>query len=181
MADPDNEFPQRRRLRLVAGACALGAGVGVAQYLATRPRPPAGTPLAVAVGDLPPGGLRAVEWQGRTVWILRRTAADVAALAAREQDLIDPRSDQSIQPAACRNGYRSLRPELFVAVGQCTHQGCTPQLRRAADGGGEFLCPCHASTFDLAGRVFRAGPAPANLVIPEYRLEDEARVVIGAA
>lgn len=179
MSNVDRELPQRQRLRLVAGACALGAGIGLAQYLASRPRPPAGEPLAVDVGALPSGGLRAVEWRGRTVWVLRRSAADLAALAAREGELADPGSDRSLQPEACRNAHRSLRPDLFVAIGQCTHQGCTPQLRRVADGGGEFLCPCHASSFDLAGRVFRAGPAPSNLVVPVYRLEGESRVVIG--
>lgn len=169
---------ERRRLHLIAGACALGAGVGVARYLATRPRPPAGKPLAVGIGQLAPGQLRAVEWQGRTVWLLRRGSDDIAALAASEGQLRDPLSAHSLQPEACRNRHRSLRPDLLVVIGQCTHQGCTPQLR-TTEQGSEFLCPCHASKFDLAGRVFAAGPAPANLVIPEYRFDGDERVVIG--
>lgn len=169
----------RRRLYLAGGLCVLGAGLGVARYVVTRPAPPAGHPLAVEFGDLAPGSLRGVEWNGRTVWLLRRGADDLAALAGYESELLDPASEHSLQPAACRNAHRSLRPELFVAIGQCTHQGCPPALRRGARDRGEFLCPCHTSKFDLAGRVFRMGPAPANLVIPEYRLDGDSRVVIG--
>ena len=176
--DPSNKPPQRRRLQLVAGVCALGAGVGVAQYLANKPQPPSGEPMSVDVSSLPPGKLLVLDWQGQTVWVLRRTAADVAALTDHESELIDPASTHSLQPEACRNRHRSLRPELFVAIGQCTHQGCPPQLR---PGLGEFLCPCHTSRYDLAGRVFRVGPAPTNLVIPEYRLESDHKVVIGQA
>ena len=171
--------PQRRRLHLVAGICAIGAGIGVANYLAGRPRPPAGNPTPVDFGDLPIGKLRSVDWSGRTVWVLRRSAEEIAALADRESELTDPASAQSLQPAYCRNRHRSLRPEVFVAIGQCTHQGCSPQLRNGAGPHGEFLCPCHSSKYDLAGRVFRAGPAPANLIIPEYRLDGDSRVVIG--
>ena len=173
--------PKRRRLHLAAGICALGAGLGVAKYLAERPRPPAGNPLPVDFSDLPPGKLRSVDWNGRTVWILRRSAEEVAALADRESELTDPDSEQSLQPEACRNRHRSLRQDLFVAIGQCTHKGCPPQLRTGLGVHGEFLCPCHTSRYDLAGRVFRVGPAPANLVIPSYRLEGDSRVVIGEA
>jgi ubiquinol-cytochrome c reductase iron-sulfur subunit len=172
---------ERRRLYVVGGLCALGAGIGLAKYLTGQPQPPSGDPLAVDFGDLPPGRLRTVDWNGRTVWILRRSADDIAALAGYESELTDPASAQSLQPAACRSPHRSLRPEVFVAIGQCTHQGCPPALRSGAGGRGEFLCPCHTSKFDLAGRVFRMGPAPANLVIPEYRLEGDSRVIIGEA
>lgn len=171
--------PQRRRLKLLAGVCAIGAGVGVAAYLADRPRPPGGHPTPVDFGDLAPGRLRAVDWHGLTVFVLRRSDEEIAALADREGELADPASERSLQPAACRNRHRSLRPDLFVALGQCTHQGCPPQLRSGVGAPGEFLCPCHTSKYDLAGRVFRIGPAPANLVIPEYRLEGDSRLVIG--
>jgi ubiquinol-cytochrome c reductase iron-sulfur subunit len=169
----------RRRLYLAGGLCALGAGLGVARYIVTRPQPPAGHPLPVDCGDLAPGRLRSVDWNGRTVWLLRRSADEVAALGGYEAELTDPTSEHSLQPEACRNPHRSLRPDLFVAIGQCTHQGCPPALRSGAGNRSEFLCPCHTSKFDLAGRVFRMGPAPANLVIPEYRLEGDSRVVIG--
>lgn len=172
---------ERRRLYLAGGLCALGVGLGVARYVVTRPQPPAGHPLPVDFGDLAPGKLMTVDWHGRTVWILRRSADDIAALAGYESELADPASLLSLQPEGCRNAHRSLRPELFVAIGQCTHQGCPPALRSGAGNRAEFLCPCHSSKYDIAGRVFRSGPAPANLVIPEYHLEGDSRVVIGEA
>ena len=179
MGNDRSTVPERRRLYVMGGLCALGAGIGLAKYLTSQPQPPAGNPVAVEFGDLPPGKLRTVDWNGRTVWILRRSADDIAALAGYESELTDPASAHSLQSAACRNPHRSLRPEVFVAIGQCTHQGCPPALRSGVGNRGEFLCPCHTSKFDLAGRVFRMGPAPANLVIPEYRLEGDSRVIIG--
>jgi len=179
MSRDHTDHPKRRHLQLLAGFCAIGAGAGVVKYLADRPTPPTGDPTPVDFGDLPPGKLRTVDWHGGTVLLLRRSAEEVSALPEREGELIDPDSERSLQPAACRNWHRSLRPDLFVAVAQCTHQGCAPQLRSGLGAHGEFLCPCHTSKYDLAGRVFRAGPAPANLVIPTYRLDGDSRVVIG--
>lgn len=173
--------PQRRRLQVLAGCCIVGAGVGVARYLVERPRPPAGNPVSVDLSDLQPGKLRVLDWHGRTVWILRRTTEAVTALADHESELVDPQSEHSLQPENCRNRHRSLRPDIFVAIGQCTHQGCIPQLRRVQGAPGEFLCPCHTSKFDLAGRVYRAGPAPTNVVIPAYRLDGDNRIVVGEA
>lgn len=181
MKDDHTAKPQRRRLQLVAGLCTIGAGLGVAKYLAERPRPPEGKPIPVDFAALPPGKLLTVEWQKRLVWVLRRTTEEIAALADRESELIDPNSEHSLQPDGCSNRHRSLRPDIFVGIGQCTHQGCPPQLRSGSGPHGIFLCPCHTSQFDLAGRVFRGGPAPANLVIPVYRLDGEARLVIGEA
>lgn len=171
----------RRRAWIAGSVVALGAGLGVARWVVLRPQPPAGSPLPVDIGNLAPGRLLTVEWKGRAVWILRRSADELAALAGYESELVDPASLHSLQPESCRNPQRSQRPEVFVAVGQCTHQGCPPQLRSGAGNRSEFLCPCHTSSFDLAGRVFRNGPAPANLVIPEYRFEGDSRIVIGEA
>jgi ubiquinol-cytochrome c reductase iron-sulfur subunit len=114
-----------------------------------------------------------VEWQGKPVWVLRRSPAQLEALATRNELLADPESKESLQPAYTRNTHRSLRPETFVAIGLCTHQGCTPALN-----GDHFLCPCHTSKYDLAGRVFKVGPALANLVIPAYRFEGE-KLILG--
>ena len=136
---------------------------------------PRGSAVAIEFGDLAQGKLRTVEWKGFPVWILRRSGAELEALGAREDVLADPDSRESQQPSGCRNRHRSLRPEIFVALGVCTHQGCTPAL--ASTGG--FLCPCHSSRYDLAGRVFKTGPAPANLVIPAYRFESSDRLVLG--
>jgi ubiquinol-cytochrome c reductase iron-sulfur subunit len=167
---------QRRRIMIAAAASAVAAGAA----MVLRPSGvviahPHGAPLAVDLGDLPEGKLRTVEWQDKPVWVLRRSAAAVAALAAHEGQLADPGSLQSTQPPGCQNRQRSLRPEIFVAIGLCTHQGCAPGLR----GDTGFLCPCHASNFDLAGRVFKAGPATANLVIPAYRFEADNRLLLG--
>lgn len=112
---------------------------------------------------------------------LRRSADEIAALAGYESELLDPASRLSLQPEVCRNPQRSQRTDIFVAVGQCTHQGCPPVLRSGAGNRSEFLCPCHTSKFDLARRVFRGGLAPANLVIPDYSFDGDSRVVIGEA
>jgi ubiquinol-cytochrome c reductase iron-sulfur subunit len=168
---------QRRRIMLVAGAGAVAGGAavlwGTGGKLTAYPH---GSPLAIELGDLAQGQLLTVEWQGLPVWVLRRSTADVTALAAHEGALADPNSRQSLQPSYCHNRHRSLRAEIFVAVGLCTHQGCAPALLGAAG----FLCPCHASKYDLAGRVFKLGPATANLVIPAYRFEADNRLLLGA-
>lgn len=169
--------PQRRRIVLAASACAVGGATAFLsqQHYATKSWPH-GSPLAVDIGSkaLPVGKLKTVEWQGKPVWILRRSPEALAALAGKEGQLADPDSTESLQPPGCRNQHRSLRPEFFVAIGLCTHQGCTPALN-----GDHFLCPCHTSKYDLAGRVFKVGPALANLVIPAYRFDGEHQLLIG--
>lgn len=166
---------QRRRIIIAAGACAVGGG---ALFLAQQPNAarswPHGNPLAVDLARIRAGKLQTVEWQGKPVWVLRRSAEIVAALGNKEGLLTDPASIESLQPPACRNPHRSLRPDVFVAIGLCTHQGCTPALN-----GDHFLCPCHTSKYDLAGRVFKVGPALANLVIPAYHFDGENKLVIG--
>ncbi len=166
---------QRRRMLLAAGVSAVAGGaVVLLQSGGGSGAYPHGSPLIVDLGDQPEGKLQTVEWRGLPVWVLRRSTTMVNALATRQDALTDADSLQSIQPLACRNQHRSVRPEIFVAVGLCTHQGCTPVL--IADS---FLCPCHASKYDLAGRVFKSGPALANLTIPAYRFESENRLLLG--
>lgn len=167
----------RRRILVGAGASALVAGGA----MLLRPGSviveyPHGTPQAVPLAGIAPGTLRTVEWRGLPVWVLHRNAAMLEALGSATVPLRDADSVQSLQPAACRNALRALVPQWFVAVGLCTHQGCTPQLT-GLDG---FLCPCHASRYDLAGRVHASGPAPRNLVIPAYRFDGPDTLVIGA-
>lgn len=168
---------QRRRILLAASAGALAGGAAMvlrpASVIIAHPR---GEPLAVDLEKLPEGRLQTVEWRGKPVWVLRRSAASIAALANEENELSDPASVRSLQPPACRNRLRSLRPDIFVAIGLCTHQGCTPALSAA---GSHFLCPCHTSKYDLAGRVFKAGPAPLNLVVPAYRFAAANRLIVG--
>lgn len=147
----------------------------------------AGAPVEADIANLATGEMRTVAWRGKPVWILRRTPEMLAGLARHDDLLADPNSSNSLQPDYCRNPDRSPRPDVFVCVGVCTHLGCSPTLRidpeaRADLGGdwpGGFLCPCHGSKFDLAGRVFKAVPAPTNLDIPPYRYISDTRLLIG--
>jgi ubiquinol-cytochrome c reductase iron-sulfur subunit len=154
---------------VAGGAMLLRPGSVIVEY-------PHGAPQAVSLAGIAPGTLRTVEWRGMPVWVLHRSAAMLEALGNGTAPLRDAESVESLQPATCRNATRALLPQWFVAVGLCTHQGCTPQLT-GLDG---FLCPCHASRYDLAGRVHASGPALRNLVIPAYRLDGPDTLVIGA-
>ena len=139
------------------------------------------------VSKLEPGQMVVVEWRGKPVYVLHRTAEQVAGLAKLDGNLKDPQSATSDQPGYVSGEARSIRPELFVAVGLCTHLGCAPKFRPevgAADLGGEewlggFFCPCHGSKFDLAGRVYQGVPASDNLVVPPYSFEGKDVLVIG--
>ena len=126
------------------------------------------------------------EWRGKPVWILNRTKTVLSTLAPLESELSDPNSSESIQPPAAKNTTRSLKPEVFVAIGLCTHLGCSPTYRPEVaptdlgqDWQGGFFCPCHGSKFDIAGRVYSGMPAPTNLEIPPYRYIDDNTLLIG--
>ncbi len=146
-----------------------------------------GAAVTVDLGDIPPGGLKTVEWRGKPVWVQRRTPEMIASLAVQDAALADPGSARDDLPPELRNPGRSLKPEIFVAIGICTHLGCSPSAvgegsgnpNVGADWRGGFFCPCHGSTFDLAGRVFKNKPAPTNLEIPPHRYLGDARLVIG--
>lgn len=134
-------------------------------------------PVRCDISALEPGDLMTVLWQGKPVWILRRTPAMIQSLVLNNPQLRDPRSMESNQPDHFQNNFRSLQQEYFVAIGQCTHMGCIPMLKQKV-----FVCPCHGSRFDLAGRVVKGVPAPRNLDIPPYRFDDLGQtIVIGEA
>jgi ubiquinol-cytochrome c reductase iron-sulfur subunit len=147
----------------------------------------AGGPVELDISDLPPGGIRTVEWRGKPVWVVRRTPEMIAALTGQEARLADPTSQAPQQPDAARNATRSIREDVFVAVGICTHLGCSPTAvpRGTSDPGlpddwpGGFFCPCHGSTFDGAGRVYRNKPAPTNLEIPPHHYAGASKLLIG--
>jgi ubiquinol-cytochrome c reductase iron-sulfur subunit len=128
-----------------------------------------------------------VEWQGKPVWILRRTEEMLATLDKLDDQLADPASDKSIQPEYAKNKARSIKPEFLVTIGICTHLGCSPsqKFKIGADSGlgdawpGGFLCPCHGSTFDLAARVYAGKPAPTNLDIPPHKYLADTKILIG--
>ncbi len=182
----------RRRL-LVATAAAGGvAGVAaavpfVASMLPSERAKAAGAPVEVDISKLAPGQMMTVEWRGKPVWIINRTKEMLDGLAKIADQLADPKSDKKMQPDYARNDTRSIKPEILVAVGICTHLGCSPtdKFKTGADSGidpnwpGGFICPCHGSTFDLAGRVYKSKPAPDNLEIPPHMYLGDAKLVIG--
>jgi ubiquinol-cytochrome c reductase iron-sulfur subunit len=145
-----------------------------------------GASVEVDISDLAPGAMATVEWRGKPVWILRRTPEMLAALDGM-QDLADPDSKKDQQPEYARNTARSIQPEVLVTVGICTHLGCSPVTLPQgtanpsvpADWDGGFFCPCHGSTFDFAGRVFKNKPAPTNLEVPPHKYLSATRLLIG--
>jgi ubiquinol-cytochrome c reductase iron-sulfur subunit len=185
------DLEKRRFLTQTATALgAVGAAFAAAPFMSyLRPSASAldsASPIEVDIAKLEPGQMIRVEWRGQPIWVLRRTEEMLATLAKLEPLLRDPNSDHSIQPESCKNRYRSLKPEVFVAVGICTHLGCSPSYRPEVappDLGkrwlGGFFCPCHGSRFDLAGRVYKKVPAPTNLTVPPYRYLTETRIVVG--
>ena len=172
---------------VVGGAgCAFAAVPFIASWNPSAKAKAAGAPVEVDISKLEPGQLIRAEWRGKPVWVVRRTDETLAALKTHEDKLRDPQSDEPQQPEFAKNPYRSLKPEIFVAVGICTHLGCSPthlpdtfgeQVEGVKSG---FFCPCHGSKFDMAGRVFQGVPAPLNLVIPPYYFIDDTTILVGA-
>jgi len=172
---------------VVGGVGAVGAAVPfIASWNPSEKAKQAGAPVTANIGKLEPGQLIRVEWRGKPVWVVNRTPEMLKSLAAVEDKLRDPNSDEEQQPGYAKNQHRSKKPEIFVAVGICTHLGCSPTYKMSdfdahvegiASG---FFCPCHGSTYDMAGRVFQGVPAPKNLMIPPYMFTDDSTLVIGA-
>ena len=185
--------PRRRQLLIATGAVGAAAGAALAIPLLASLAPSeraraAGAPVEADISRLLPGRMMTVEWRGKPVWIVHRTPEMLAALKTAAPLLADPDSARPQQPGYAANEHRSIKPAIMVAVGICTHLGCSPTEKftpgadqgMAADWPGGFFCPCHGSRFDLAGRVFKNMPAPTNLEIPPHRYLAETRLVIGA-
>jgi ubiquinol-cytochrome c reductase iron-sulfur subunit len=182
-----------KRKFLIAATSAVGgvaaAAIAVPLLLSMQPSArakAAGAPVEVDISKVEPGMLLTVEWRGKPVWIVNRTKEMLAMLPTIDSRLTDPNSDMPQQPAYCKNATRSIKPEYLVAVGICTHLGCSPTFRKevgaadlGADWPGGFFCPCHGSRFDLAARVFKGVPAPLNLVIPPHQYLGDAKLLIG--
>ena len=182
----------RRRL-IVATAAVGGAGVVTAMVpflssmLPSERAKAAGAPVEVDISNLAPGQLITVEWRGKPVWVFNRNEAMLSTLSSLESALADPKSQAKQQPESCSNETRSIKPNVLVAVGICTHLGCSPSSKfkkgadegMAADWPGGFLCPCHGSTFDFAGRVYKNKPAPTNLEVPPHTYLSDTRILIG--
>jgi ubiquinol-cytochrome c reductase iron-sulfur subunit len=147
----------------------------------------AGAPVEVDVSALGPGEMMTVEWRGKPVWIINRTDEQLASLQKTDGLVSDPKSEKQMQPKYCQNETRSIKPNLLVAVGICTHLGCSPteKFKTGAESGlgadwpGGFICPCHGSTFDIAGRVYKSKPAPDNLEVPPHMYVSETKLIIG--
>ena len=185
-----------KRTWLIASSCAgVVGGVAVAVPFVSTFQPSeraraAGAPVEVDIGGLQPGEKITVEWRGKPVWIIRRTPEQLAELPKHDDKLADPESQRKpdeLTPEYARNEYRSIKPEVLVTVGICSHLGCSPIDKFAAgpqpslpdDWAGGFLCPCHGSTFDLAGRVYKNVPAPDNLEVPPHMYLSDTRLLIG--
>lgn len=143
-----------------------------------------GGPVKVDISGLQPGEKMTVEWRGKPIWIIRRNQPMLQTLESDENQLRDPNSDYSLQPAFAKNRVRALNKEFLVLIGVCTHLGCSPTFRPqpgelGAKWLGGFFCPCHGSSFDLAGRVFKGVPAPTNLQVPPYRFANPNLLIIG--
>ena len=192
MAEHDLDQDKRRFMitaTTVAAAGAASAAAAVPFVVSMMPSErakAAGAPVEVDLSKLEPGQKMIVEWRGKPVWIVRRTPEMLKMVKADEDRVADPTSKRSIQPAYARNEFRALKAEYLVLVGICTHLGCSPVDRMAAepqpfaaDWHGGFYCPCHGSLFDLAGRVYKNKPAPDNLTVPPYRFVGETKLVIG--
>jgi len=193
----DNAVDQGKRTWLITTSCA-GAVGGVAAavpfvstFAPSERAKAAGAPVEVDISALKPGEKMTVEWRGKPVWVVRRTKEQLAALTSNDSQLADPKSDRKAYPIPeyAKNETRSIKPEYLVVVGICSHLGCSPSEKFATgaqpslpdDWKGGFLCPCHGSTFDMAGRVFKNKPAPDNLEVPEHMYLSDTKLLIGVS
>jgi len=183
------------RRRVLVGASLVVGGVGsvaaltpfVSSWNPSAKAKAAGAPVKADVSKLEPGQQMIVEWRGKPVWIVRRSAEVLAHLATLDDSLADPASVKSKQPSYVPGtAARALRDEYIVMIGICTHLGCSPTYRPEVapvdlgeDWNGGFYCPCHGSTFDLSGRVYKNKPAPTNLDIPPHFYESDSVILIG--
>ena len=188
-----DEVDIRKRRFLTAAATVVG-GVGavyaavpfLASWLPSERAKAAGAPVQADISKLEAGQMIRVQWRGKPVWVVRRTEEMLAALPGLNGELRDPVSVAPQQPEYCQNIDRSIKPEILVAVGICTHLGCSPTFIPEAlpqpydpKWKGGFFCPCHGSRFDLAGRVFKGVPAPLNLEIPPHKYISDTLILIG--
>jgi len=188
----DNQVNKGRR-NLVIASCAAGGVAGVAaavpfaaSWLPSERAKAGGAPVIADFSALEPGQIMTVEWRSKPVWIVRRTKEMLDGVERVDAKVSDPKSDVPMQPEYAKNEFRSIKPEVLVLVGICTHLGCSPQSKPAedkaemgADWTGGFFCPCHGSKFDLAGRVYKGAPAPVNLEVPQHIYLSDTRILIG--
>ncbi|MEO6897457.1 MAG: ubiquinol-cytochrome c reductase iron-sulfur subunit [Caldimonas sp.] len=192
----DQKIDGGKRTWIIASSCAGAVGAGflavpfVSGFQPSERARAAGAPVEADISALKPGEQMTVEWRGQPVWIIKRTPEQLAELPKLDSKLADPKSlrnPDEFTPPYARNEDRSIKPEILVVVGICTHLGCSPtdkfvpgpQPSLPDDWAGGFLCPCHGSTFDMAGRVYKDKPAPDNLRVPPYMFLSDSRILIG--
>ena len=183
-----------RRRFLTATTAVVGAvGAGIAAVPFIKSWNPsaraklAGAPVTADISGLQEGQRLILEWRGQPIWIVKRSKAVLDALPTLDANLRDPQSENlDQQPAYIKGETRSLKPEISVLVGLCTHLGCSPEMAAEIkpepydpNWKGGYFCPCHKSRFDMAGRVFQGVPAPSNLVVPPHHYTDDNTIVIG--
>lgn len=172
---------------VVGAAGAVGAAVPfVGSWFPSAKAKAAGAPVKVNISKIEPGQQMVAEWRGQPVFIVRRTEETLTNLGKLTDTVADPKSEASVQPAYVDPVVRSIKPEVLIVVGLCTHLGCSPSFRpevAAADLGADWLggyfCPCHGSKYDMAGRVYKGQPAPLNLPVPPHSYETDSVVIIG--
>ena len=185
-----------RRRFLTATTAVVGAvGAGIAAVPFIKSWNPsaraklAGAPVTADISGLQEGQRLILEWRGQPIWIVKRSKAVLDALPTLDANLRDPQSENlDQQPAYIKGETRSLKPEISVLVGLCTHLGCSPEMAAEIkpepydpNWKGGYFCPCHKSRFDMAGRVFQGVPAPSNLEVPPYHFVDDNHLVVGVA
>ncbi len=191
----DSQVDKSKRTWMIATGCAGAAGGAalavpfVSTFTPSERALAAGAAVEVDISNLKPGEKLTVEWRGKPVWVVRRTPEQLAALEKMTPQMADPESKRTAYPTPdyAKNTHRSIKPEYFVAVGICSHLGCSPsdkfqtgaQTSLPDDWAGGFLCPCHGSTFDMAGRVYKNKPAPDNLEVPPHMYLSDSTLLIG--
>ena len=190
----NNEGVDESKRQFLTSALTVVGGIGtgylavpfLAQMQPSVKAMAAGAPVEIDLSKMESGQLLRVAWRGKPVWIVNRTPAALETLKAMDSVLSDPDSSDSLQPEYSKNPHRSIKPEIFVAIGLCTHLGCSPTFRPeiaphdlGPDWKGGFFCPCHGSRFDLAGRVYSGVPAPTNLEIPPHRYKSDTLLIVG--
>ena len=189
----DNVDTRRRRFLVNSTSVVAAVGAGfvavpfLSSWMPSERAKNAGAPVEVDISKLEEGRMMIVEWQSKPVWIVKRSAKTLSDLVSLDGNLRDPASENiDQQPAYAQNANRSIKPEIAVLVGICTHLGCSPTFRpdiAAADLGadwlGGFFCPCHSSKFDLAGRVYQGVPAPTNLAVPPHKYLSDNVILVG--
>lgn len=191
MSNEQVDLKRRRMLTVAtAGVGAVGAAAMVVPFgmslLPSEKAKAAGAPVEVDISMIEEGQQVTVEWRGKPVWIVKRSESVLNDLPTLDGQLLDPSSSAGQQPDYAQNETRSIRPDISVLVGICTHLGCSPTYRpelAPADLGdgwkGGYFCACHGSRFDLAGRVYKGVPAPKNLEVPPHQYLSDTTILVG--